>query len=77
MDESQNMPISTTYIAIIFKNLLYLLSLAFGLAVNFLITIFPDWKVILENIKIIGGAIIVILVIIKLLLEIIKLRKQK
>lgn len=75
MDNIEDMPVHTmTYIAVIFKNLLYLTALAFGFIVNKLIVVFPDWKDALENLKLVGGAVIVILVIIKLLLEIRKLK---
>ena len=74
--DSNNMPITTTtYLAVIFKNLIWLLALAFYPVLDWIITIVPDWKNNLENFKLIGGALIIVLVIIKLILEIIKLKK--
>ena len=67
----------TSFIAIIFKNLLYLLVFLFTPVLNYMIAIFPNWKDSIENFKLIGGAVIVAMVIFKLLLEIIKLLKKK
>lgn len=65
-----------TIITIFFKNVLWLLALAFYPVIDYIIVIVPDWKENLENFKLIGGAIIVLLVIIKLIFEIIKLIKK-
>lgn len=76
--ETTDMPITTTsLLTIVVKNLFYLLALAFYPVMNWIISIFPDWKDSLENFKLIGGAIVVLLVIIKLIIEIIKLIKKK
>lgn len=79
MNETENMPIAThtSIIALIFHNIKWLAALIFYPIMNKLISVFPDWKDSLENVKLIGGAIIVILVIIKLLIEIVKLVKKK
>lgn len=77
MHGTNDMPIHTTTLtAIIFKNLLWLTALAFYPVIDWVILQIPTWKDTLENFKLIGGAIIVVLVIIKLLLEIRKLRKK-
>jgi len=69
-----DMPVtSTSIIAIIFKNLLWLMALAFYPVVDYVILQVPIWKDNLENFKLIGGAFIIVLVILKLILEIIKL----
>ena len=76
MNETEDMPLtSTSLIAIVFKNLLWLLALAFYPVLDWVILQLPNWKDGLENFKLIGGAIIVVLVIIKLLMEIKKLKK--
>lgn len=76
--QNDNMPIATTTVtSLIFKNSVYLLWLGFYLLVDVMISVLPDWKYFLENFKIIGGSIIIILVIAKLILEIIKLIKGK
>ena len=78
MHHTEDMPIHTTTLtAIIFKNLLWLLALAFYPVIDWVILQVPTWKDGLENFKLIGGAIIVVLVIMKLLLEIVKLVKKK
>lgn len=78
MDETNDIPNmqTTTYLAVIFKNLLYFLIFLFTPVLNWLITVLPAWKDFIENFKLIGGAIIVVLVIIKLLLEIKKVNKK-
>lgn len=78
MNETQDMPItSISILTIVFKNLLWLLALAFYPLMEYIIQVIPDWKNYLENFKLIGGAIIMLMVIMKLLLEIIKLLKNK
>lgn len=75
--EHTDMPITTTSVtAILLKNSVYLLWIGFYLAVDWMISIFPDWKNFLENFKLIGGALIIVLLITKLLLEISKLKKE-
>ena len=77
-ETNDNMPITTTTIsAIIIKNLLWLSALAFYPLVDWVISVVPDWKEWLENFKLIGGAIIIVLVVTKLWLEIKKLKKDK
>lgn len=69
---------ATTYLAVIFKNLAWLLALAFYPVSEFLIQIFPiGWRDDLNDFKLIVGAIIMVLVFFKLVLEIIKLIKKK
>jgi len=79
--ESHNetsMPITTTtYLSVIFKNLIWLIALAFYPMLDWIIMQIPQWETTLEHIKLIGGAVIVVLVIIKLLIEIIKLTITK
>lgn len=77
MNEVENMPVHTSYIVLFFKNLPYLLTLAFGWVMNKLMIVFPDWKDLLENIKQIGGTLVILLVIVKLLFEIRKLKRDK
>lgn len=72
----QDMPAHTSLSMILIKNFTYLLALAFYPLMDYLMQIVPDWKANLENFKLIGGAIIVVLVIAKLLLEILKLVKK-
>lgn len=73
-----DMPVTTTtIITIIFKNLLWLTVLAFYPVIDYLILITPTWKEFLENFQLIGGTIVVLLVIVKLLLEIVKLILKK
>lgn len=77
-ETNNDMSIATTSITVLlFKNSVYVLCLAFYLLVDFMISIFPDWRNFLENFKLIGGAIIIVLVVIKLVLEIKKLKKDK
>lgn len=77
-DTDENMPITTTSIsALILGNVKWLMFFIFYPAMNWMITIFPDWKNVLENFKLIGGSVIIILVVAKLVLEIIKLKKNK
>lgn len=77
MDNTSDMQMhSTTILAVVFKNLLYLLTLALDFVLNYMIAVFPDWKNFIENIKQIGGLIIIILVITKLLIEIKRLKKK-
>lgn len=76
--QTDDMPITTTSISsIIIGNAKWLLFFIFYPIVNWMITIFPDWKNFLENFKLIGGTVIIVLVVIKLLLEIRKLKKDK
>lgn len=67
----------TSYLTVILGNIKWLLVLLFTPLINWLIVIFPEWKDFLENFKIIGGSIIILLVITKLILEIVKLIKGK
>lgn len=71
----QNMH-STSLGMIIMKNLSWLLVFLFAPTINYIITIIPSWKDGLEDFKLIGGAVIVLLVIVKLLMEIVKLIKK-
>lgn len=66
----------TSVIAVILGNIKWLLVFLFTPVINYMIAILPSWKDSLENFKLIGGAVIVVLVIAKLLLEIIKLVKK-
>ena len=76
--DNDNMPITTTTISsIIIGNVKWLLFFIFYPMVNWMIAISPDWKNFLENFKLIGGTVIIILVVIKLLFEIRKLKKDK
>lgn len=72
------MPVTTTSIlSVVFKNMLWLLALAFYPLIDWVIIILPDWIEFLDGFKLIGGAIIILLVIFKLVLEIIKLIRNK
>lgn len=76
--ETNNMPITTTSLtAIILNSTKWLIVFIFYPLVNWMIKIFPDWKDFLENFKLIGGSIIIVLVIFKLVLEIVKLIIKK
>ena len=76
--ETENMPITSTSIStLIFGNIKWLMFFIFYPLMNWMISELPDWKEVLENFKLIGGSIIIILVISKLLLEIVKLIKSK
>ena len=76
--EIENMPITTTSLtATILNSTKWLIVFVFYPLVNWMIKIFPDWKDFLENFKLIGGAIIIVLVIFKLVLEIVKLLVKK
>lgn len=78
MNETQYMSVTTTSIAVIIvKNLCWLLTLAFYPFMEFMIEFMPDWRGYLEVFKLIGGAVIMLMVIIKLFLEIVKLLKNK
>lgn len=66
----------TSFLAVILGNIKWLLVFLFTPSINYMITIFPGWKDSLENFKLIGGSVIVVLVITKLLLEIFKLVKK-
>lgn len=78
-ETQENMPITSTSIStLILGNVKWLTFFIFYPIMNWMIAILPDWKNFLENFKLIGGTIIIILVVIKLFLEIIKLiRKGK
>lgn len=76
INEINSMPASSTISMIIAKNFSYLLVLLFYPAMDFIIQVMPDWKNNLDNFKLIGGAVIVVLVIAKLVLEIFKLVKK-
>jgi len=76
--ETENMDIHhTSYLTIILSNVKWLLVFLFTPVINYMIVMFPDWKDSLENFKLIGGSIIIVLVILKLLLEIFKLIFKK
>lgn len=77
INETENMSIQhTSLLGIILGNIKWLLVLLFAPAVNVVQQIVPEWKNELENFKLIGGSIIVVLVIVKLIFEIIKLIKK-
>lgn len=77
INETDNMPIHhTSLLGVILGNIKWLAIFLFAPIVNAVQQIVPEWKNELENFKLIGGAIIVILVITKLVLEIIKLIKK-
>lgn len=65
-----------SFLAVILGSAKWLLWFLFTPLINWLIVVFPQWKDSLENFKLIGGAVIVVLVIAKLVLEIIKLTKK-
>lgn len=76
-DNIQNMPMHhTSFLAVIWNSAKWLLALLFTPAVTLMQTILPEWKNSLENFKLIGGSVIVVLVVVKLVLEIIKLIKK-
>lgn len=78
INETDNMSIHhTSILGIILGNIKWLMIFLFAPAVNVVQNIVPEWKGELENFKLIGGAVIVVLVITKLILEIIKLVKKK
>lgn len=77
INETDNMEMhNTSYLGAILGSIKWLLVFAFAPAVTVIQQIVPEWKNELENFKLIGGSIIVVLVIVKLIFEIIKLIKK-
>lgn len=77
INETENMSIQhTSLLGIILGNIKWFLFFLFAPAVNMVQQIVPEWKNELENFKLIGGSVIVVLVIVKLVFEIIKLIKK-